>query len=93
MAQAVYSLGCWLDGRCSVPGRGKACFFFSLACGLVLESSQWATEAVSLGLKRPGREVDHLYLASVRLILGAQLSTNHCALKSSRTEFRLTTQI
>jgi len=67
MVQAVCSLGCWLNGRCSVPGKGKDCFVFGLACGLALESSQWATEAVSLGLKRPGRKVDQLFLAGAEV--------------------------
>jgi hypothetical protein len=61
MAQAVYSLDRWLGGRCSVPGRGKDYFVFDLAFELALGSSQWATEAISLGLNRPGREVDHFF--------------------------------
>jgi hypothetical protein len=67
MAQAVYSLGCWLYGLCSVPGRGKNVCVFGLACGVVLGSDLWVMEAVSLGLKRPGREVDLLFLASAEV--------------------------
>jgi hypothetical protein len=46
-------------------------FVFGLACGLAVGSSQWATEAISLGLKRPGREVAHVFLPVLRFMLDA----------------------
>jgi hypothetical protein len=51
-----------LEGRGSVPGRGKI-FLFSIASSPVLGPTQptiqWVSRSLSSGLKRPGREADH----------------------------------
>jgi hypothetical protein len=51
----------WIIGGSS-PGRDEI-FLFTAASRLVLGPTQppiqWAPEALSLGVKRPGREADH----------------------------------
>jgi hypothetical protein len=51
-----------LDGRGSIPGRAKF-FLFSTASRPALvptqSAVQWVTEAISLGVNRPGRDADH----------------------------------
>jgi hypothetical protein len=54
--------GYGLDGRGSNPGRGKI-FLFSTASRPALRPTQpliqWVLEALSPGVKRPGRQADH----------------------------------
>jgi hypothetical protein len=52
-----------LNGRGSIPGLGKIFLFstgFRPAIGPTQTHSQWVREAISLGIKWPGREADHL---------------------------------
>jgi hypothetical protein len=53
--------GYGLEGRCSIPSGRK--ILFSIEHSLVPEPTQpptqWALWALSLGIKRSGREADH----------------------------------
>jgi hypothetical protein len=57
-------------GRSSSPSVGKN-FHFSMSSRQALGSTQrriqWVPGALSLGLKRPGREADHSPLASAEV--------------------------
>jgi hypothetical protein len=52
-----------LDGRGSIPGRGKRLFFYCTASRPALRPTQppiqFVPEALSPGVKGPGREADH----------------------------------
>jgi hypothetical protein len=72
--KAIYvgiATGYGLDGRLSIPGRGKRFSLCSTASRPALEPTQPAIQcvpgALSPELKRPGREADHLhpYIAEV----------------------------
>jgi hypothetical protein len=64
--------GYGLDGRGSIPGRGKI-FLFSIASRPVLRPTQppikWVPGAISLGVKRPGCEADHSPISLVEVEL------------------------
>jgi hypothetical protein len=49
--------GYGLDGRGSIPGRGKR--FFCTPQGPDRSYIQWVPGALSPGVRRPGREADH----------------------------------
>jgi hypothetical protein len=54
--------GCRLDGRGSIPGKGKNFFFSTVsrqALGPIQPNIQWVQGALSPGVKRPGHETDH----------------------------------
>jgi hypothetical protein len=55
------AMGYGLDGRGSIRGEGKKFFFSSSTPALepTHHSIQWVPGVISLGVKRPGREVDH----------------------------------
>jgi hypothetical protein len=59
----VYKLGYELDGWDPIIGKGKRFFLFSVAFKSTVKPTQpliqWVSRAVSLGLKRQGREADH----------------------------------
>jgi hypothetical protein len=59
--------GCGLDGRNSIPGRGKI-FSFSTASipalGTIQPPIQWVPLGLSAGVERPGREADHSHSSS-----------------------------
>jgi hypothetical protein len=57
--------------RFSVGGGGLGIFLFTTASRMALGPTQppiqWVPDALSLGVKRPGREVDHLPPSSVEV--------------------------
>jgi hypothetical protein len=60
-----------LNGRGSVAGTGKIFLFCTasrLAPGPTQPPIEWLAGALSLGVKRPGRETDHLpsFIAEVK---------------------------
>jgi hypothetical protein len=68
-SSAGIALGCGLDDRRSrvrFPGGGLGIFLFTTAPRTALEPTkpliQWVPGALSLGVKRPGREADHSHL-------------------------------
>jgi hypothetical protein len=55
-------LGYGLDGHFSIPGRGKICIFSMTsrpALGPTQLPTQWVPGALSLGMKRSGRDAVH----------------------------------
>jgi hypothetical protein len=71
-----------LDGRGSIPGRGKI-FLFSTASrpalGFTEPPTQWIPGALSLGLKRAGREAaTHLHPVSTSRMVELYLHSPIC---------------
>lgn len=64
---SVYSLDCWLDDRCSIPGRNRDFFFptitFKLAVGPTQPPIQLLTGNLSPGVNAAGAST-HLHLVS-----------------------------
>jgi hypothetical protein len=68
--------GCGLDGRDSIPGKGKKIFSSPKsrpALGPTQPPIEWAPEALSPGLKWPGREADHLPPSSAEVKNGGAI--------------------
>jgi hypothetical protein len=64
--------GYWLDGWGLIPGRGQDNFLYSTAFRPALGSTQspvvqWVPEALSVVVKRPGRQGDHSPPPSVEI--------------------------
>jgi hypothetical protein len=64
----------WLTG-CSSPGKGWEFFSSPPALGPTQPPSQWAPGALSLGVKRPGREADHSSPSSAEVNAWSHTST------------------
>jgi hypothetical protein len=62
-------MGYGLDERGSIPGRAKFSFFHSVQTGsrVIQRPIQWLPGAISPGLKRQGREGDHLTPSSAEV--------------------------
>jgi hypothetical protein len=64
VAESLLCLGYGLNDRGSIPSRGRDSFLFATASRSSLGSTQptvcLVPGALSVGVKRPGREADHL---------------------------------
>jgi hypothetical protein len=72
--------GCVMDGRASVPDRGKKLFLFSTAfrpaLGVTHPPIQWVSEDISLRVKQPERETSEFRTFSVLIIIVLLSSDN-----------------
>lgn len=73
-SSAGVAMGYGLDGRGSIPDRCKS---VQTGCGPIQPPVRWVSEALSLGIKWPRREADHLCLVS-RSSVVEQYSQSPC---------------